>query len=154
MYTLTSTIIFLILTVTLKVNVFFDRSSFFTVHRDLEREQNMITENRQEHRSCSGDKIARITGLEICGELQYPNASLVANAPYFPLTGPVKAGITLLKRDSLSGYKFEARSIHVSRHSRYVHSLYFEPRLRHLYGVPTCPLVRHFSLVTSVEKGR
>lgn len=75
----------------------------------------MITENRQEHTACTGDKMAKLTGLEICGEVTFPNASLVENAPYFPMTGPVKAAITLYKRDkTMKGFKLEARSIHVS----------------------------------------
>lgn len=90
------------------------RSSFFTVHRDIEREQQMITDNKKSSKSCTGSKLAKITGIELCGELSYPNASLVENAPYFPLTGPVGASVILYKRDTLTGYKLEARSTHVS----------------------------------------
>ena len=74
----------------------------------------MITENRQAKSICSGDKLAKVIGLELCGELQFPNASLVDSAPYFPMTGPVKMGITLYKRDTHTGYKLQAKSIHVS----------------------------------------
>ena len=73
----------------------------------------MITENKRSHTVCSGDKLAKISGLELCGEVSYPNASLVENAPYFPLTGPVSASVILYKRDTLTGYKLEARSTHV-----------------------------------------
>ena len=90
------------------------RSSFFTVHQDKELEQKMITQNRQAMALCSGENVARITGLELCGELQFPNASLFDEAPYFPLTGPVSMTVSLNKRDTFTGYKFEARSIHVS----------------------------------------
>ena len=95
------------------MSFFYSRSSFFTMHRDTEREQKMITENRQAMSSCTGDKLAYITGLELCGELQFPNASLVEAAPYFPLTGPVSMTVSLNKKDTLTGYKFEARSTHV-----------------------------------------
>lgn len=75
----------------------------------------MITENRQTFSACTGNKLATITGLELCSDLSFPNASLVENAPYFPLTGPVNAGLTLHKRDKkMTGYKIEARSTHVS----------------------------------------
>jgi hypothetical protein len=75
----------------------------------------MITENRQTYNACTGNKLAKITGIELCSELSYPNASLVENAPYFPLTGPIKAGLSLYKRDKeMKGYKIEARSTHVS----------------------------------------
>ena len=74
----------------------------------------MIKENRQEHSICSGVKFSYISGYELCGDLNFPNASLVENAPYFPLTGPVSAGLTLYKRDKqMKGYKIEARSTHV-----------------------------------------
>jgi hypothetical protein len=55
--------------------------------------------NRQTKKVCSGDNLSKITGMELCAELQYPNASLKADAPYFPMTGPVSAGISLHKRD-------------------------------------------------------
>ncbi|KAJ8316557.1 hypothetical protein KUTeg_005894 [Tegillarca granosa] len=51
----------------------------------MEREQQMITENRKTKTVCTGDKMAKITGLELCGEVQFPNASLKADAPYFHL---------------------------------------------------------------------
>ena len=90
------------------------RSSFFTVHRELEREQKMVTQNRQTKKSCTGSTLAKVTGLELCGEISFPNASLVENAPYFPMTGPVNMGISIYKRDSLTGYKLQAKSTHVS----------------------------------------
>jgi hypothetical protein len=67
----------------------------------------MVTLNRQTKKVCTGDKLSHIAGLEVCGEMSYPNASLTADAPYFPLTGPLSAGITLYKRDSHSSYKME-----------------------------------------------
>lgn len=90
----------------------------------------MITQDRKEHQICSGNTLAKITGLEICGELSFTNASLVENAPYFPITGPMNAGITLYKRDvSMTGYKFEARSTHVSNQQNLVCSLNRKRRL-------------------------
>ena len=74
----------------------------------------MITDNRRTKMSCTGSSLAEITGLELCGEISYPNASTVESAPYFPMTGPVKMGLSLYKRDSLTGYKLQARSTHVS----------------------------------------
>lgn len=85
----------------------FCRTSFFTVHRDETREQKMITQNRQTKKLCTGDDLSHVTGLELCGEISYPNASLKADSPYFPLTGPLTAGVTLYKRDSHTSYKME-----------------------------------------------
>ncbi|XP_063426893.1 apolipophorins-like [Mytilus trossulus] len=90
-----------------KTEIFEAKTSFFTVHRDETREQKMVTQNRQTKKLCTGDDIAHVTGLELCGEISYPNASLKADSPYFPLTGPLTAGVTLYKRDSHTGYKME-----------------------------------------------
>ena len=73
----------------------------------------MVTENQQTKNLCSSDRLVTITGLELCAELTYPNASLKSDAPYFPLTGPVTAGIFLYNRDTHKKYKMEARSLHV-----------------------------------------
>ena len=73
----------------------------------------MITKNRQTKKVCSGDKLSKITGLELCAEIQYPNASLKADAPYFPLTGPISAGITLHKRDTHTSYNLEYKLVKV-----------------------------------------
>ncbi|XP_045158693.2 uncharacterized protein LOC123524511 [Mercenaria mercenaria] len=88
------------------------KSSFFTVHRDIEREQKMITENRQSLSYCSPEKVVTVTGLELCAEVEYPNASMKADAPYFPMTGPVSAGVYLYNRDTHVKYRMEAKSIH------------------------------------------
>jgi hypothetical protein len=89
------------------------RTAFFTVQRESDREQKMITANRQTKKVCSGDNLSKITGMELCAELQYPNASLKADAPYFPMTGPVSAGISLHKRDSHASYNLEYKFVKV-----------------------------------------
>ncbi|XP_071162849.1 uncharacterized protein [Mytilus edulis] len=101
-----------------KMEVFNIKTAFFTVHRESEREQKMITANRQTKKVCSGDKLAKITGLELCAELQYPNASLIADAPYFPMTGPVSAGLTLLKRDTHASYNMEYKFVKDKQEAR------------------------------------
>ncbi|KAL3871450.1 hypothetical protein ACJMK2_039447 [Sinanodonta woodiana] len=95
-----------------KMNIISVKTAFFTVHRDVEKEQKMITNNRQTQRFCSGADLSKIVGLELCGELEFPNATMEANAPYFPLTGPVNMGLTLYKSDAHTGYRFQAKSIH------------------------------------------
>ncbi|KAJ8321426.1 hypothetical protein KUTeg_001023 [Tegillarca granosa] len=77
----------------------------------MEREQQMITENRKTKTVCTGDKMAKITGLELCGEVQFPNASLKADAPYFPFTGPVSLALDMYKRDTHTSYQMEARIV-------------------------------------------
>lgn len=96
------------------------RTAFFTVHRDVEKEQNMITKNRKIHKTCTGSHLARITGLKLCGEIQFPNASLETSAPYFPLTGPISLDVSLMKEDSHKSYNVEARL------SKVLNFLYFD----------------------------
>jgi hypothetical protein len=74
----------------------------------------MVEDNRQTLSYCSSQKVVTYTGLELCAEIEYPNASNKADAPYFPLTGPVSAGVYLYNRDTHVKYILEAKSIHVS----------------------------------------
>ncbi|KAK3093078.1 hypothetical protein FSP39_010780 [Pinctada imbricata] len=94
-----------------KTEILSVKSSFYTVHRDEEREQNMITENRKSHQLCTGSKLAIMTGLELCGVMEFPNASMKADAPYFPLTGPVSAEVAMFKRDTHKSYKIQSNLI-------------------------------------------
>ena len=75
----------------------------------------MITDNRQVKKVCSGGPLAKITGMELCGEVQFPNASLKTDAPYFPFTGPSSMAVTLNKRDTHTSYKLESKFITVSQ---------------------------------------
>lgn len=57
---------------------------------------------------CTGDRLAKITGMKLCGVVQFPNASMKYDSPYFPLTGPTRFGIYLQKTDlRLKSYKFD-----------------------------------------------
>lgn len=79
----------------------------------------MVTENRKEFKVCSGDTLARFSGLELCGELQFPNASLKTTGPFFPFTGPSAFSIVLYKKDTHTGYKLLAKRVEVShRHNK------------------------------------
>uniref|UniRef100_T1J9X6 Vitellogenin domain-containing protein n=1 Tax=Strigamia maritima TaxID=126957 RepID=T1J9X6_STRMM len=56
---------------------------------------------------CSGLMTRTILGLDICAEISYPNASEMANAPGFPLTGPTSFAIYIEKSDhQLTSYDF------------------------------------------------
>ena len=74
----------------------------------------MITDNRQTMTVCTGEAASRLTGLELCGQLQFPNASTQVSGPYFPFTGPSSASLTLYKRDTHTGYKLLAKRVEVS----------------------------------------
>ena len=73
----------------------------------------MITDNRKEFQECTGSTVAKVTGLELCADLQFPNASMQSSGPYFPLTGPSSVSVMLHKRDSLTGYKLMAKRVEV-----------------------------------------
>ncbi|CAG5134991.1 unnamed protein product [Candidula unifasciata] len=92
-----------------KMEIFNAKSQFFIIHNDIEKEQEMVKENYQEHKLCSGDKVATIIGVELCGELKFPNASSYPNAPYFPLTGPVSFSVMTYRRDTHTSYKLLAK---------------------------------------------
>lgn len=74
----------------------------------------MIDDNRIDRSFCMGHTFARITGVDICGEIQLPNTTSVDDAPHFPFSGPLRMSINVLKRDTHTGYKFEASKIIVS----------------------------------------
>ena len=63
------------------------RSKFFILHNNVEQEHEMIKDNGQSLTACSGGFISHVSGMDLCGELIYPNASMVDKSPYFPLTG-------------------------------------------------------------------
>ncbi|XP_046361600.2 uncharacterized protein LOC124138779 [Haliotis rufescens] len=92
-----------------KMEIFDVKTTFFSIHGDLEQEEKLITENRQDLKLCTGERLAQITGVELCNEFHWANASLTNGAPYFPFTGPFSYSMTLIKRDSHSGYKLLAK---------------------------------------------
>ncbi|XP_070194611.1 uncharacterized protein [Littorina saxatilis] len=93
------------------------RTKFFILHNKAESEQKMITGNRKEFEICTGSIGSKISGLELCGQLQFPNASMLSAGPYFPLTGPSSVSLVLHKRDSHSGYKVLAKRVENKRQS-------------------------------------
>jgi hypothetical protein len=46
--------------------------------------------------------------------MSIPGDEEKTNAPHFPLTGPSKFALSVLKRDSHTSYKFELKNIMVS----------------------------------------
>ncbi|KAL8597069.1 hypothetical protein ACOMHN_057558 [Nucella lapillus] len=86
-------------------------SEFSIVHNKVEKKQKMITENRQTVKLCTGQAASRITGLELCGEVQFPNASSRQSGPYFPFTGPSSLSLALYKRDTHTSYKLFAKRV-------------------------------------------
>ena len=59
---------------------------------------------------CYSESLVKAFGVELCTDLSVPRLTR-PGGPWFPLTGPVTAAVTLNKRDSLSKYHMEARVI-------------------------------------------
>lgn len=82
------------------------------MYRDDEREQNMLnTGERTNHAACIGGKFTTVMGLELCGELSYPWDNSKSEVPFFPFTGPASGKVYLNKRDTYTGFHFEAKHI-------------------------------------------
>ncbi|XP_052775371.1 uncharacterized protein LOC128213563 isoform X2 [Mya arenaria] len=118
------------------------QSSFFTIHRNGERKQNMITDNRRSKNLCTPDQVTTVMGVSLCLEVAYPNATLMSDAPHFPLTGPVSAGVYLYKDDSHTSYKFAAKSKHDAN----------ENIVRVMFDTPGSRTDRHLELDVTLNK--
>ncbi|XP_067677415.1 uncharacterized protein [Haliotis asinina] len=84
-------------------------TEFFSIHGDHEKKEDLVTGNRKKLKLCTGARAAIITGLELCNEFQWPSASMVDDAPYFPFTGPFSQSLVLHKRDRHTGYTIMAK---------------------------------------------
>ncbi|XP_046557704.1 uncharacterized protein LOC124266908 [Haliotis rubra] len=92
-----------------KMEILDVNTEFFSIHGDQEKKQDLVTDNRKRLELCTGARLATITGLELCNEFQWSNASMVDAAPYFPFTGPFSQSLVLYKRDTHTGYKLMAK---------------------------------------------
>ena len=73
-----------------------------------------VTSDRMELVGCS-DYQEKL-GTKLCWNVQYPNASMVPESPFFPLTGPAQLQVALHKTDSTLTtyqirYTWERRSV-------------------------------------------
>ncbi|WAR23117.1 APLP-like protein [Mya arenaria] len=87
------------------------KSAFYMVYNDVEREQSLISDNKHEKSYCTGDRLERATGMQLCISMLAPNTTGQSEAPLFPLSGPTHLGLSLTKLDLPNGYKFEAKYI-------------------------------------------
>ena len=79
------------------------------MHRGDLKEQQMISTSRVDKSACVGQMLIKPLGLDLCGSMTYTNAFKHEGAPWFPLTAPVSAKVTLHKKDTHSDYVFAAR---------------------------------------------
>ncbi|GAB1607198.1 uncharacterized protein LOC115230720 [Argonauta hians] len=105
-----------------KMEVVNVRSDIFLLHRVTEETNTpLLPSSKTVQRShCTNPVFNTITGLQACMQLQYSNASDVAVAPHFPLTGPSVFKLELSAQDLPSGYKAEANIIQALKMGFYV----------------------------------
>ncbi|XP_021356772.1 uncharacterized protein LOC110452518 [Mizuhopecten yessoensis] len=82
-------------------------SSFFMVQGDQEKVQNMLDSNVVKTTFCTGNTLARVSGLNTCVRAKFPNIS--DDAPLFPFTGPVSVNVETTNEDLPNGYKFQLK---------------------------------------------
>ncbi|XP_078574880.1 apolipophorins-like isoform X1 [Branchiostoma floridae x Branchiostoma japonicum] len=86
------------------------QSKLFLINQDQEEEVRGVEADRVDESTCTGTWGIETFGLQMCGEVQYPNPRLEDETPYMPLTGPMSASVTLNKADpGLDSYVMEAR---------------------------------------------
>ncbi|XP_064626174.1 apolipophorins-like [Lineus longissimus] len=91
-----------------KIEIISAENKFYIVHQSQEIEQTMIDSNRVNTKKCTGDKLTKVLGIELCGEISYPTTPDMSDVPTFPMTGPAKMSVVLNKLDSHTSYDFEA----------------------------------------------
>lgn len=81
----------------------------FTIKNNVPIEENGILKDRVSGEICTPDRLNKWIGFKVCHEASFANATSVPDAPYFPLTGPVRYAVTLEKTDpQLKSYEFSA----------------------------------------------
>lgn len=84
------------------------RTHLFTIVNDVPTEEKGVA-NRAEATYCTPDRFSKALGFKLCNHASYPNATGLRDAPYFPLTGPMKNEIYLEKSDAgLKSYELSA----------------------------------------------
>ncbi len=84
------------------------RNKFYITYRQQDREQTMLEEGRQDKRWCTGRTFNKVTGVQLCADVSLPPVRS-GNAPWFPLTGPASASISMQKKDTFEAYMFQYR---------------------------------------------
>ncbi|CAI9743195.1 apolipophorins-like [Octopus vulgaris] len=98
-----------------KMEVINVKSDFFIVHRKTEEKQKMIQKNSMNKSKCTSAAFGKITGLEVCMQVQYSNASTEKQSPFFPLTGPMVLKLDVSNKDLPKGYRMEAKLIQAQK---------------------------------------
>ena len=81
-----------------------NRSKFYVIHRDVDRELDMRMDKVYVRDECYGND--KITGLLLCAKVSVPMSSS-RSTPLFPFTGPIEIDIHGKKTDTFDKYHME-----------------------------------------------
>nr|CAD7460027.1 unnamed protein product [Timema tahoe] len=70
-----------------------------------------VVEDKERHKACTPQILSTLTGMQLCGELSYRNASRFPDSPYFPLTGPFILSVFADKTDVFDSYELNYRGV-------------------------------------------
>ncbi|CAG2063265.1 unnamed protein product, partial [Timema podura] len=70
-----------------------------------------VVEDKERHKACTPQILSTLTGMQLCGELSYRNASRFPDSPYFPLTGPFILSVSADKTDVFDSYELNYRGV-------------------------------------------
>ncbi|PAA48541.1 hypothetical protein BOX15_Mlig027085g3 [Macrostomum lignano] len=87
-------------------NILNTKTSYFVIHRSVEREQTMRRDLLIKHKACSQGKLMeKILGVEFCAEISYPTLVPQESAPLAPLAAGMEMDVTMFKRDTHTSYQ-------------------------------------------------
>ncbi|XP_057263855.1 uncharacterized protein LOC130598454 [Pezoporus wallicus] len=102
-----------------------------------EMEDTDVFQHHTETRSCTREEVSKIIGWQLCSEMSYPAA---ASGLVFPLTGPLRVAVTLIKQDrGLQQYIVEAAYNYIAQENSWIP----DEAVLHLFiGTPKSDLKR------------
>ncbi|XP_017783637.1 PREDICTED: uncharacterized protein LOC108567594 [Nicrophorus vespilloides] len=111
-----------------KMDVINVSSDIYVIRNEIDYRTKAVTADAEVVEMCTNNKFNKITGLKICSNLMYVNASQLDNTPNFPLTGPFKYAINIQKDDIFDSYQLQLKmqSDEQYQKSQYSMSLHFD----------------------------
>jgi len=134
-----------------KVEILNAETKFYTIHRQAEREQKMLSVHPVVKEKCTGEGLSKVLGVELCGHVQYPGQAVTTEAPFYPLTGPSKLNVYLQKTDAHTSYQFEAKML--TQKTRRNHQTNYNHVARLAFDTPGSSVNRKFDFDFELNRG-
>lgn len=81
------------------------KTSFFVIHRSIEREQKMRQDLLVKRKACSGENLMKkVLGIEFCAEIRYPKSTPQEGAPLAPMAAGFEMDLSMHRRDTHTSY--------------------------------------------------